>query len=176
MSFTTQLYHAIFKSYILIVLNSVFFLGGYSLLRILRISVNWVVWIFGYLIIVASAALCYSVSSPIYSSLEARAGNILGTLSFLIAMYAVSQWISRQWYVFIKKRALSFAAQQSRNFLLFVRKHHPFFGWIVAATAVAHMTVYLPRLSEVRDYEVTTGFIAIGLLALSIPFGVWIWF
>jgi hypothetical protein len=176
MSFATQLYHAVLKSYILIALNSVFFLGGYSLLRVLRISVNWVVWIFGYLIIVASAVLCYSVAAPVYSLLGARTGNVLGILSFLIAMYAVSQWISRHWYVFVKKRTLRFVAQQSRDFLLFVRKHHTFFGWIVAAAAVGHTAVYLPRLSEVRDYEVITGFIAIGLLALAILFGVWIWF
>ena len=176
MSFITQFYHAAFKSCLLIVLNSVCFLGGYSLLRVLRISVNWVVWIFGYLIIVASAVVCYSVVSPVYSLSDGSGGKILGILSFLIALYALSQWASRHWYVFIKKRALSFIAQQSRNFLLFARKHHTFFGWIVAAAAVAHMAVYLPRLSEVRDYEVVTGFIAIGLLALSIPFGVWIWF
>ena len=176
MSFATQLYHALFKSCILIALNSVFFLGGYSLLRMLRISVNWVVWIFGYLIITASAVLCYTVFNPMYSLPDGPGGNILGMLSFLIALYAVSQWIGRHWYVFVKRRALPFVAQRSRDFLLFVRKHHTFFGWIVAAAAVAHMAVYLPRLSEVREYEVVTGFIAIGLLALAIPFGVWIWF
>jgi hypothetical protein len=66
--------------------------------------------------------------------------------------------------------------QQSRNFFLFVRKHHTFFGWIVAAAAVAHMAVYLPVLSETRGYEIVTGFIAIGILALSVLLGIWIWF
>ena len=174
-SFTILLNRAILSS-ILIIVDSVFFLGGYSVLRVLRISVNWVVWIFGYLIIIASVALCYSVSTPTYSLHDRGFGNLLGALSFLIALYAASQWISRHWYVFIKNRLHSFFVQQSRKFFLFVRRHHTFFGWIVAAAAVAHMAVYLPMLSEVRDYEIITCFIAIGILALSILLGIWIWF
>lgn len=174
-SFTILLNRAIL-SCTLIAIDSVFFLGGYSALRVLRISVNWVVWILGYLIIVASVALCYSVSSPTYSLRDVVFGNLLGAFSFLISMYAASQWVSRRWYVFIKKHTLSFVVQQSRNFLLFVRKHHTFFGWIVVAAAVAHMAVYLPMLSEVRGYEIITGFIVIGILALSVLLGIWIWF
>ena len=163
-------------SCILLTIDSVFFLGGYSVLRVLRIPVNWVVWILGYLIIVASAALCYSVSTPTYTLHDRGFGNLLGVLSFLIALYAASQWISRHWYVFIKKRPISFLVQQSRNFFLFVRKHHTFFGWIVAIAAVAHMAVYLPMLAEARGYEIVTGFIAMGILILSILLGIWIWF
>ena len=114
-SFTTLLNRAIL-SCILLTIDTVFFLGGYSVLRVLRISVNWVVWIFGYLIIIASAALCYSVSTPTYSFGDRGFSNLLGVFSFLIALYAASQWISRRWYVFIKKRTISFFVQQSRNF------------------------------------------------------------
>jgi len=174
-SFTILLNRTIL-SCILIAIDSVFFLAGYSTLRVLRISVNWVVWVLGYMIIVASVALCYSISTPTYSFRDIGFGNLLGAFSFLITMYAASQWISRHWYVFIKKRTLPFIVQQSRNFFLFVRKHHTFFGWIVAIAAVAHMAVFLPFLSEVRGYEIVTGFIAMGILTLSVLLGVWIWF
>jgi hypothetical protein len=163
-------------SCILIVIDSIFFVGGYNVLRILRISVNWIVWLFGYLIIVASIALCYSVSTPAYTLHDVGYCNLLGVLSFDITVYAASQWVSRHWYVFIKKRVRSFAVQGSRNFFLFVRKHHAFFGWIVAAAAVGHMVAFFPILSETSNYEVVTGFIAIGILALSVLLGVWIWF
>lgn len=172
-SLTILLLHPIFCC-ILIVIDSVFFLGVYSTLRVLRIPVNWVVWIIGYLIIIASVILCYSISTPTYARYVGF-GNILGIVSFLITVYSASQWASRHWYVYIKKRISSSFVQQSRNFFLFVRKHHTFFGWIVAIAAVAHMAVYLPTLSETRSYEILSGFIAIGILTLSVLLGIWIW-
>ncbi|BCL77749.1 hypothetical protein ccbrp13_02140 [Ktedonobacteria bacterium brp13] len=174
-SFAMQLNRTI-VSCLLIIIDSVFFIGSYGVLRVLRISVNWVVWILGYLIIVASVAVCYSIFTPTYSLRDVGYGNLLAVFSFGITVYAVSQWVSRRWYVFIKKRTLSFVAQQSRNFFLFARKHHALFGWIVASAAIAHMAVYLPILSEAKEYEIVTGFIAIGILALSVLLGVWIWF
>jgi len=64
----------------------------------------------------------------------------------------------------------------ARTILLFVRKHHTFFGWVVTLTALGHMVAYLPVLSGVQQYEVITGFIALGILALSVLLGMWIWF
>jgi hypothetical protein len=174
-SFAVLLDRAIL-SCILLAVASVFFLGGYSILRALRISVNWTVWIFGYVIIVASVAVCYVVSTPTYSLRDVGYGNLLAVFSFGIAGYAASQWVSRHWYVFIKKHTRSFIVKGSRNFFLFVRKHHMFFGWIVVAAAVAHMVVYLPIFAAANNYEIVTGFIAIGILALSVLLGLWIWF
>lgn len=173
--FTSLLNRAVL-SCILIAIDSMFFIASYSILCALKISVNWIVWIFGYLIIIASIALCYSVSDNTYSLRNMSYGNLLGAFSFLITVYAASHWVSRRWYVFIKQRALSFFVQRSRTFFLFVRKHHTFFGWIVAAAAGAHMAVYLPMLFYAQRYEIITGFIAIGILALSVLLGVWIWF
>src|SRR5439155_21699712 len=101
--------------------------------------------------------------------------NLLGLVSFLVAVYSASQWTTRQWYVRTRKRTISLLVKGSRNILLFLRKHHTFFGWVVALTAIGHTVYYLPILSQVRQYEVITGFIALGILALSVLLGMWMW-
>ncbi len=65
--------------------------------------------------------------------------------------------------------------RNKKNVLLFLRKHHQFFGWIVVAGAVGHMVFFFPILSTISVYEEVTGFIAIGILALSVILGMWLW-
>lgn len=150
-------------------------IGGYSVLRGLRISADWVTWISGTLLMAASVVLCISFLRANHVGGTSGFSNLLGLVSFLIAIYSASQWILRQWYVRIKKHTTSLLVKGSRNILLFLRKHHIFFGWVVTLTAIGHMVYYLPVLSGIRQYEVISGFITLGILALSMLLGMWIW-
>ncbi len=167
------------RSVLLLILCGIdfaFLLGGYSVLRILHISVNWVTWIIGSFIIELSLAVCVAILIPaLVPTGIGRAGNLVGALSFFIAVYAASQWMIRQWYLNIKRRAGKWLVQASKNLLMFLRKHHQFFGWIVLAGAVGHMVFFFPILSRMSGYEEMTGFIAIGILALSVILGIWPW-
>jgi hypothetical protein len=153
-----------------------FLLTSYGILRALRISVNWITWIAGSLIITASAAVCLSIALPGLLPERVRAGgNLVGAAAFLVAVYAASQWITRQWYLRVKKDAGRWLKQASKNMLMFLRKHHIFFGWIVGAGSVAHMIFFFPVLARMSFYEEVTGFLAIGILALIALLGLWLW-
>jgi hypothetical protein len=160
---------------ILIGIDLVLFTGGYGLLRAIRVSVHWITWIIGTMIIAASIALCASVAAPQLLTVNRGVGNFLGALSFGIAIYAAMQWAARKWFVFIKSRTVAFIVRATRNFLMFLRKQHIFFGWLVAIAAIAHMAVYLPVLADTGGYEIITGFVAIGILAIIALLGTWMW-
>jgi hypothetical protein len=153
-----------------------FLLTTYGVLRTLRISVNWITWIAGSLIITASAAVCLTIALPnLLPGPFKASGNLLGVLAFFVAVYAASQWITRQWYLRVKKDAGQWLKQSSKNVLMFLRKHHIFFGWVVVAGSVAHMIFFFPILERISFYEEFTGFIAIGILALIVLLGAWLW-
>lgn len=153
-----------------------FLLIAYSVLRALRISVNWTTWIAGGLIISASLALCVHVAFPDMFPDPIRAGgNILGALAFFVAVYSACQWITRQWFLRVKKSADERLRLFVKNVLMFVREHHIFFGLVVGAGALAHLVFFLPVLEHIGLYEEVTGFIAIGILALIALLGLWLW-
>lgn len=153
-----------------------FLLTSYGVLRVLRISVNWMTWIVGSLIITASVALCLAIALPNLLPGQAKeSGNLLGALAFFVAVYAASQWTTRQWYLRVKKGAGQWLKQSSKNVLMFLRKHHIFFGWVVGAGSVAHMIFFFPILEQIDFYEEVTGFIAMGILALIVLLGAWLW-
>src|SRR5438105_5608513 len=128
----------------------VLLIGGYGVLRLLRISVNWVTWVTGTLLIAASVLFCLSVLLPNHFLGETHAsGNLLGLVSFLVAVHSASQWTARQWYVRVRKSTASLLVGGSRNFLLFLRRHHVFLGWVVALTAISHTVDYLPILANI---------------------------
>lgn len=160
---------------ILIGIDLVLFMGGYGLLRAIHVSVHWITWIVGAMIIVASIALCASLIAPQLLTVNRGVGNFLGALSFFITIYAGMQWVARKWFVFIKTRTIAFIVKATRNFLMFLRKQHIFFGWLVAIAAIAHIAVYLPILTQTRGYEIITGFVAIGILAIIALLGAWMW-
>lgn len=159
---------------VLIGIDLVFFIGGYGLLRAIRVSVNWITWVIGTMIIAASVVLCVSAVAPQLLTVNRGVGNFLGALSFLIAIYAALQWVARKWFVFIKTHTVAFIVKATRNFLMFLRKQHIFFGCLVAIAAIAHMAVYIPVLAN-GGYEIITGFVAIGILAIIAILGAWMW-
>lgn len=167
------------KSVLLLILCGLdfgFLVGGYGILRVLRISVNWVTWLLGSLLIALSAGVCLAMVMPgLAPWWLGRGANLVGAFSFLIAIYAASQWVTRQWYVQVKRQAGKWLIQASKNTLLFLRKHHLFFGWIVVAGAIGHMAFFLPSLSSIRVSEEITGFLAISILALMVILGMWVW-
>ncbi|HEY1352774.1 MAG TPA: hypothetical protein VGF67_24430 [Ktedonobacteraceae bacterium] len=151
-------------------------LAGYTALRLLRIPVDAVTRVIGSCILALSAAVCLGVILPgLLPRQFNKGGNVVGFLSFFVAVYAVNQWTLRQWYMRVKKRAGTWIMQSSKQALLFVRKHHLFFGWIAAAGAVGHLAFFVPILARLNLYEEITGFIAIGLLGMIILLGLWLW-
>ena len=149
-------------------------IGSYGLLRLLRISVNWITWIIGTFLIVVSALFCLSLVVPIGISADVGTSNLLGVIAFLIAIDSWSQWIARRSYLLFKKGALPWLTQRVRNAFLFLRKQHQFLGWLVVITATAHALYFLPILARVSLYEVVTGFIALVILGLGAGLGWWI--
>lgn len=169
----------VMRSILLLILcgiNFGFFLGGYGVLRYLHISVNLVTWILGSGIIALSMGVCLAIFLPGLTPMSFRfGGNLVGLFSLLVAVYAASQWVTRQWFVKMKRRAEKWLIQASKQVLMFLRKQHVFFGWIVVAGAVGHMVFFFPTLSSINTYEEITGFIAIGILALMVILGIWLW-
>ncbi|MHB8596396.1 MAG: hypothetical protein ACYDER_06245 [Ktedonobacteraceae bacterium] len=167
------------RSVLLLILcgmNFGFLLGGYGVLRVLHISVNWVTWIIGSGIIALSMGVCLAILLPGMTPVNfGPGGNLVGVFSFLVAVYAASQWVTRQWFVKIKRHAEKWLVQASKQVLMFLRKQHLFFGWIVVAGAVGHMVFFFPILSRINIYEEITGFVAIGILALMVILGAWLW-
>lgn len=151
--------------------------GSYGFLRLIRFSVNWATWLIGSLIILDSALLCLSFVLPQYLIQYRGSGRFLGVLSFLVAVYTAAQWVTRKWYIVVKKQAAAGIVQGTKSVLMFLRKHHQFFGWIVFCAALAHTAFFLPDVFRigVRNYEYITGFIALGILGISVVLGVWMW-
>jgi hypothetical protein len=161
--------------FMLALIGFFFLIGSYALLRLLRVPVNWITWVIGTLIMAASVVFTISVLTPGHLSISSHDSGLLGGLSFLVAVYSAGQWAMRRWYVSIKKHTASFLVKGSRDILLFLRKHHPFFGWIVALAAIGHMVYYLPILSAFTEYVIITGFVALGTLIVLVLLGGWIW-
>ncbi len=87
-----------------------FLLGGYNILRALRISANWVTWILGSFLIALGVTVCLIIIIPgLAPGWFGRSGNLVGNISFFIAVYAASQWIMRHWYVQVKRQATQMA-------------------------------------------------------------------
>lgn len=153
-----------------------FLLTGYGLLRALRVSVNWVTWLFGGALISVSLIACLAVLRPGLLPAQFRIiGNPMGAIAFFIAVYAAGQWLARQWFLRVKQRASQWLKQFSKNILIFLRAHHVFFGWIIVAGALAHIVFFLPALTRISLYEEITGFIALGALGLMVLLGAWLW-
>ncbi len=154
-------------SYLIFAAFSLFaILVSYAGLRAVHISVNWATWVVGTLIIAISAYACI-VQQVNYA-------NLFGVLAFPIAIYSSSQWISRHWYVYIKKHTKTFIAEQSRKLYLFFRQHHQFLGWLVLVTALAHTILFIPDLSRIGAARLVSGIVALAILFFSIGLGIWI--
>ena len=187
------------------IVGLVILIVGYQLLYAIKISPNWVTWIIGTFIIAGCITLCVWLLLPHsgttgLSSGDVGAGkraaasgadrfgfllvkasnpriyvNVLGAASVGLGIFAAAQWLARQGFIAIKKRAKTVFIQPTRNFLLFIRKHHQFLGWLAVIAAATHMFGYLPNLFQNQFYEIVTGFIAIGILAVMALQGTWIW-
>ena len=172
----TLLMRSVFYT-ILATIDFFILLGSYGFLRLIRLSVNWATWLIGSLIILDSALLCLSFIFPQYLMQYRRSENILGVLAFLVAVYTAAQWVTRQWYIQVKKHVKGGVVQATRSVLMFLRKHHQFFGWVVVCAALAHTVFFLLSIPQIGigNYEYITGFITLGILSLSVVLGVWMW-
>jgi len=172
----TLLVRSVFYT-ILATIDFFILLGSYGFLRLIRFSVNWATWLIGSLIILDSSLLCLSFVFPQHLLQYRGSEKILGLLAFLVAVYTAAQWVTRKWYIVVKKQTSAAIVQGSRSVLMFLRQHHQFFGWVVFCAALAHTVFFLPSVFNigVRNYEYITGFITLAILSLSVVLGVWMW-
>lgn len=145
----------------------------YRFLKLIRIPVGWATVSIGLLIGGASVWLCGAALAEVTGA-DRGSSNLIGALSFLIAVFALSQWTTRQWYLVVKWAAIRPVAKATRGMLLYLRDHHMFFGWLVLLTATAHAVILIPFWSHLSQYEVVTGFVALAVLALLTALGQWI--
>lgn len=161
---------------ILCLIDFCLLLGGYTALRLLRLPVDRVTRVIGSGIVILSATVCLGIVLPgLLPRQFNKAGNAVGFFSFFVAVYAVNQWTLRHWYVQVKKQVGPWLMQSSKQILLFLRRHHLFFGWVVAAGATGHLVFFVPILARISLYEEITGFLAFGILVLIILLGLWLW-
>ncbi len=149
---------------------------GYAALRLLGVSVRWATWSVGLFIGGISLLACVDLLARRQSGAIANPGlsNLLGYISFLVAIYAAALWLARRWFLAIKRGAFRWLAQQSRHVLRYLRDHHRFFGWLVLLAATAHTVLLLPVITHLASYEVITGVVALALLAILTALGEWI--
>lgn len=95
--------------------------------------------------------------------------NLYGAGAMAAGFAAVAVWVSRKVYIEVKKRKIP-DFELTRATLLYLRKHHMLLGWITLAVAAAHGVYYL-LLWPFRWFEVITGVVALGILALLVPIG-----
>ena len=145
----------------------------YGCLKLARVPIGWVTVSIGLLIGGASVWLCGAALAAVTGA-DRGSSNAIGAVAFLIAVFALSQWITRQWYLVVKRTAIRPLARGSRGILMYLRDHHMFFGWLVLLTATAHAVILIPFWSHLSQYEVVTGFVALAVLAALTALGQWI--
>lgn len=150
-------------------------LGCYAGLRMARISVKWPTLLIGWglaaLMVWSSAAM---LLHPVFSRAYLTQSSLFGLLAFVVSVFSVAEWPSRQWYVATKGRVWRWLVAQSRAFFLYLRDHHQFFGWLTLLAAAVHTVLIFPELDRVSVVEVWTGMVALVVLALLTATGEWI--
>ena len=150
-------------------------LGCYAGLRIARIPVKWPTLLVGgglaALMLWSSGAM---LLHPVFSRVYLRESSLFGILAFTVSVFSVAEWPSRRWYVATKGRVWRWLAGQSRQFFLYLRDHHQFFGWLTLLAASVHTALIFPELDRVSVVEVWTGVVALLTLALLTATGEWI--
>lgn len=158
--------------------------GGFHAFRLLRVPVDWATWTIGSFFILASTLTTIFLFVPqlapspygrlkYFASLVEEDNNTLGNLAVVLTFCAFSQWATSQSYRVLKTRTLDFLIRQVRQFLLFVRKHHQFFGWLVLTTATAHAISYAPNLNSINPIHLITGLVVWLILLFLCGLGQW---
>jgi hypothetical protein len=169
--FTLRSFDLIGPVALFLLLNFAFIISSYALLRFLHISPHWVAWSIGSLLIFLSVVNALLVFAP-YPSLYTFRGDIIyGAFSLGVAVYAASQWITRQGYLLLKRRAWSVLVRGARQAFLFLRAHHQLFGWVVLATATVHGLSYIFLIGRVSPNALISGIILWLILLVSISLG-----
>ena len=149
-------------------IDIVFFTASYGLLRLMCIPVRWVTLAIGWFVI--TVGVVATLAGPFYPSAIGLAG-IMGVFSFGIGIYALEEWVARRWYLTVKRGSLAFITRSARDFYLFVRQHHNFFGWIVLLTASAHSILLLLQVNQLHFGAVWSGFLAWGIAGVLFMLG-----
>jgi hypothetical protein len=131
----------------------------FGLLKRVRVSIHGATWVLGALLLGASVILCLDSVLHTNTVDDFDWSNLLGTLSFLIAVHAAGLWSTRRWYVLVKAGISRTLALLTRPILLYLRRHHTFLGWVVLLTATGHSLYFLLNLPRLGTYRVITGLI-----------------
>ncbi len=103
-------------------------------------------------------------------SLFNRASNLAGKVALIVVAGSVGLWVSRQVYIFLKRNGQRALQQLLKSIFLLLRQVHPFFGWIVLATATLHAAYYFLHLTTLTT-RMQTGILAWVVLFLLVVFG-----
>jgi hypothetical protein len=150
-------------------------LACYVGLRIARVPVKWPTLLMGFGLTALMLWTCFTLLlHPVFNRAYIGESSAFGILSFIVSVFTVAEWPSRQWYVGMKSRIWRWLARQSRTFFLYLRDHHQFFGWLTLLAATVHTVLLFPELNRVKVVEVWTGFAALVILAALTATGEWI--
>lgn len=148
---------------------------SYGTLRVLRIAPRWPTLLIGYgLSALMLWALWLTLLNPFQGTRYIAWSSLSGGLAFIVSVFAIVEWPLRHWYVRAKRWGWGWIVRPSRNFLLYLRDHHAFFGWLTLLASAVHTVLIFPRLGIVSTYEVWTGAVALVLLAILAATGEWI--
>lgn len=157
--------------------------GGFWVTRLLRIPVAWVTWAVAGIFILISGLTALFLFWPEPSTLDNlgrlsalvdRNNNALGNFAVALSFCAFGQWTTLRGYqLIIKQRVWTYLVSQVRHFLMFVRKYHQLFGWLVIATATGHALSYIYRLDKIEAKTLISGLICWLFLAGLAGLGLW---
>jgi hypothetical protein len=160
---------------ILAVVDVIMLVVSYGTLRVMRIPPRWPTLLIGYgLSTLMLWALWLTLVNPYTGGRFIAWSSLCGGLAFVVSIFAIVKWPTRLWYVWAKRRMGNWIIRPCRNFFLYLRDHHAFFGWLTLLASAVHTILIFPRLSSASTYEVWTGVAALVLLAVLAATGEWI--
>lgn len=147
-------------------------LGFYGMLNAIHAPGRYIAWIVVLLLITTNLLAC--LFGFIWNDSPFSNNGLLGVIAFLVAVYAVSQWLVRRWYLWIKRYGRSLLVKATQNILLFLRKYHQLFGWLVLAAATGHALSYGPAFTRMKASDAVTGVLSWIILAVLVFWGYWL--
>jgi hypothetical protein len=125
----------------------------------------------GALIALSGAA---TIALPVDGGLARGFSALLAAAASLVTVYSVARWATRRWYITVARRVNRAAETRLRALVLWTRRQHGLFGWVILATATAHAVYFLPHLAQAPTLRVVTGVCAWILLTCLIAIGMYI--
>lgn len=164
----------VFSFLIIAIIALMLLLLLYGVIRLLRLAERWVMRVIHTLLIVESIlsiVLLLQAQQAERIQTLAQESELLGFASCMLVVYSFSMWGSHTLYLLTKKR-VSRVNTMFRNMLLFFRRHHSAFGWLVLITAIGHAVILLPAYTHYSLRAFLSGTLALVLLCTLVLLGI----